>query len=913
VTLTGSASTVLTTLSIQNTSGSTQAANYLTPMFGHPFKKGDVPTGSAPQFQISAVNQPYCWGGQTYWSDGSLKFAAFILRPTASIAGSGTASVNILNGGTAPSTSARTLAEVYAQNVVATLNPISALTDAQYGTNLSGAWTGTLAAANQHGSPQVVMDGAACKMWKVMNDFMQSGSAHGQLELNSYILALTDSSGALGGYRYLPSIEQPWMNAIAGSHTSTAINWRAFDPSNLPSFAVNGGSPTTLVWPFTAQTFTVSGGVATTTGANGYWTGSQNTSATGPGINILPVYVTNSGGALPTGLVNNRVYYIAADGNSNTITFYTNSAGGTGAGITLSTNGTGTQTVHPLPVVNPYQHLFMATDQGKYNYFQGTGSIAADSTTRIAFNNSYWNKTKVIPAYDLTQTISDTAWSGAWPKWHPVSLGVFTYDDNSGGDRPELSMIPRQGNLDHYYNQDAASELMMRTNGYVGSLLCLAFRDWATGEIQNLDASSHTGMPASTAATMSFFTSPAGWTTAGVDYPVTFNGGSASNYGEMGYGGTFDHLPDFDFYPYLATGEPQFLDLLNEEADGLLMTQGSFRNPTLTTARTGIIVAQVYGGEVRGVAWGDREVQYAAGIQPAAAAEAPYWTTIAASNNQFLADEANPSFNAWGSSTTFFTTNGLWNVKNTVGTYTLTQAWQLAYFNSVNAFAAQLNEDANALAFAQYTGTYLNWINSTFGGWEMYGYENHSAEDGTGALITSAGQFGVVCSNASGGGGACINFTWNSANSPKFQIASPQFGYTPGNGDVVVIDSAAGSKPSALSYNTPYYMRDVALSGSNYNFNVAASLVGSAITITDSGSMSTLRTFVAPASANQPAASSGNNSGGYTIIAREVMAQINIMSVAGVTGLSSVMTDAVTRNANNSSTFIPEWGFTATP
>ena len=46
---------LITTLSLVNTSGSTQAANFVSPMLGMPFKQGDVPSGQYPQFQLTTT------------------------------------------------------------------------------------------------------------------------------------------------------------------------------------------------------------------------------------------------------------------------------------------------------------------------------------------------------------------------------------------------------------------------------------------------------------------------------------------------------------------------------------------------------------------------------------------------------------------------------------------------------------------------------------------------------------------------------------------------------------------------------------------------------------------------------------------------------------------------------------------
>lgn len=76
----GGGGTLLTTMTLVNTSGSTQAANFVTDVFGHPFKKGDIANGcttGAPKFELTdGTNVPFSEGlAPVCWSDGSLKWA----------------------------------------------------------------------------------------------------------------------------------------------------------------------------------------------------------------------------------------------------------------------------------------------------------------------------------------------------------------------------------------------------------------------------------------------------------------------------------------------------------------------------------------------------------------------------------------------------------------------------------------------------------------------------------------------------------------------------------------------------------------------------------------------------------------------------------------------------------------------
>ena len=124
---------VLTTLTLSNTSATAQAADFVSPMFGLPLVRGHVPAGTFPQFVLE--DDTYCpatlWG-ITSWPDGSMKFCAGMIRVPASVAGSGSLVVEVQNGGTAPPASSRTTAELTSADLKVELTGV---------TNLSGVWT----------------------------------------------------------------------------------------------------------------------------------------------------------------------------------------------------------------------------------------------------------------------------------------------------------------------------------------------------------------------------------------------------------------------------------------------------------------------------------------------------------------------------------------------------------------------------------------------------------------------------------------------------------------------------------------------------------------------------------------------------------------------------------------------------
>ena len=65
---------LITTITLQNTSASTQAAGFVSPMFGLPLKQGDMPAGQYPQFKLTdGTNCPASIWGVSSWPDGSMK------------------------------------------------------------------------------------------------------------------------------------------------------------------------------------------------------------------------------------------------------------------------------------------------------------------------------------------------------------------------------------------------------------------------------------------------------------------------------------------------------------------------------------------------------------------------------------------------------------------------------------------------------------------------------------------------------------------------------------------------------------------------------------------------------------------------------------------------------------------------
>ena len=112
-------SSLLKTVTVENTSGSASPTNTHPDTFGIQVKKGDLPSGAYPILKTAGgtvIDGTY-WC-QSKWSDGSTKMLGCLARFPDAISGSSTADLKVYSGGSAPSASNRTLSEVYAATLL---------------------------------------------------------------------------------------------------------------------------------------------------------------------------------------------------------------------------------------------------------------------------------------------------------------------------------------------------------------------------------------------------------------------------------------------------------------------------------------------------------------------------------------------------------------------------------------------------------------------------------------------------------------------------------------------------------------------------------------------------------------------------------------------------------------------------
>jgi len=782
-----SEATLLTTMSIVNTSGSTQSADFVTPMFGHVFKKGDIAGTDYPQFELTdGTPCPATIWAKATWSDGSWKRCSAMLRVPASIAGSGSLTINVKSGGSTPVASVLSTSALTAQDLKVELTSKENIT----GTLTSALNTGI----SDNDDVKLIADGAAGKVWRIRQEFMTTAPAnHGQLECYHYVTALQNSSGALYGIRWLPRITQPWLDVDSPTKAKRGFLYTL----------KNGASTTGLVQPVvgSAKTFSTAGGTTIT--------------MTGHGLETGMVGVITTTGTLPTGLTAGTTYGVRVL-SANTVSF-TAQAGDAVRGfpiISVTGSGSGTHTFTPHAQVVQFASVWGPATDGKWQYLQGGGSAATDATVRIEFNKAYWKSTRMLPPYELSLTPNAPSAVSYAPNAHGSLRTAFndTGGDNTIGVQP--AWVAR-----HFMRQDAASELVVRVNALSLGHYSLNVRRQSTGTIPVLNSNGgtpYTGMGTGDIA-LRWNTSLSQSHIAPYTLPAD-DGAGCMTAGDM------SHWPSSTFYAALITGEPQYDDLMNEVASYAVLHRWDAASETQRNDTT-LTGGPYYGftlkttDHVREDGWSTRELCLGAGL-----CADSHWD--AAAVKTYLNDMVNTTF-TWGNTynstkDAFWQNNGLFHFRNAdpIG-----QPWMLNFLCYGVAYGYAVTENTGALTFLSHLMKFPAAVDADVGIYHFTSYNMtmRKTDSGAGALVDDMSQIHYNFFHTRSIDTTTDTVTVTPDSSIEFTLT---------DGDKVQFGN--GGAPTGLTAMTSYFARDVADPGitSAKTFKVADTLGGGAKDIT---------------------------------------------------------------------------------
>ena len=185
---------LLTTRTLTNTSGSTQAGGFVAPKFGIGFAKGDIPTGEYPQFKkTDGTVLPATIMSLSHYDDGSVRMCTVMVRWPDSIAGSGTATIDVWSGGSAPSAASVDETDITATDIKHELVGV---------VNLTGTWTAECNTGITAADFDIIGTGPAGASYRIRAPFNNGSSDHEQLRCWFYVDVLQDASSGLAGLRY---------------------------------------------------------------------------------------------------------------------------------------------------------------------------------------------------------------------------------------------------------------------------------------------------------------------------------------------------------------------------------------------------------------------------------------------------------------------------------------------------------------------------------------------------------------------------------------------------------------------------------------------------------------------------------------------------------------------------------------
>lgn len=775
---TPSGGTALTTITLANTSATEQSAGFVSPMFGLPLKQGDVPAGQYPQFTLTDDTPvPATIHSVTSWPDGSMKWCGVFLRVPSTVAGSGSLAITVKNGGSAPGSSARAVSDLTAANLSVELTGV---------TNLTGTWTASLNDAITNGTVVVIGDGPAGMLVRILGDFKQGGSPHGQLACWHYALIAQNASGGLLGIRYLGRVAQPWADVSTPTPTRRVVN-----------------------------------------------------------------ALLKAGTSTLRSLVGSR-WVNPAD---------------TGLGEELSAD---IEFPH-------YSSFFTAASDGRWDFVQGGGSAAADCTVRVVHDKAYVMKSQLLPPYALTLNPN----SGASVNYNPNCIGAMQARYmGTTGPRAEIGVVP-QWAVRHLLTQAAVDERAVRVTGLASGGWRTCIRKQSTKQvIPCVDPSpSYAGLGTIQKTWRYRVGSGVSGVVAPTDETSIWNGETGS-----------DHRGACTYYPYIITGEPQYLDLTIDHAAGILLstiTGGrTMRTEAPITAST-LRVGGDYGerdvtigsttykggsllfmGELQRVyAWATRDIAEAAAIYPDVC---PSGTEV----KKYFSDVTDSTFTAalafLAARPTDWQNSGLWGFNGDAGAGQ--SPWNAGYLSHSVCHQASILASTKAATFRGYLSKF--WSN-TDGAMDVaaVGAYNALIYDENTTQIESFSKILFELANCT------LTF---STSTSRATISGSNGSWTPTNGDRFAFFTYMDpDKPftEAVDGKTFY-----AVNCSGNTFQLSATPGGSPITVTNNAVVTKCYAAIANFSPNFSFQGTGTTTDAYIV---DNLGVVNHHLACGDTGLTA--------------------------
>lgn len=367
--------------------------------------------------------------------------------------------------------------------------------------------------------------------------------------------------------------------------------------------------------------------------------------------------------------------------------------------------------------INHYSSFYTCGTDAKWDYVQGGGSASADCTIRVQHDNAHLVLSKLVPPYDLEVSTS----SSTTTNYYPYGRGPHGVRDiDTTGNSNFIGVLPMWA-VRHLINQTVDDERAVRVGGLVAAGWRATLRDSASGQIiPVVDVqASYPGMGTVQTSWRYVSTNRVGVQNPTVTTSLWSGDTNTSHRGSAAY------------YPYLITGEPQYLDILEEHAAQAIMQSipatavlrteqpitslfigegGDYRNKQIGTGGT------IYKGaglcwqvsNTRTNAWAVRDVVQAIGVLPDDSPSKPYFEDVLTSavDSVLALNATRPS--SWQDSGMFTTHAASYNASDIDAR--LESPWQLGYYALAIAHGADLTKNPSVEAFRDQWGKFYKTL-----------------------------------------------------------------------------------------------------------------------------------------------------------------------------------------------------------
>lgn len=251
-----------------------------------------------------------------------------------------------------------------------------------------------------------------------------------------------------------------------------------------------------------------------------------------------------------------------------------------------------TETPGDLIRLPHYASFFTAGPDARWDYISAGGRQPDDCTVRVTVDVPYLCASRLIPPYDLELAMD----AAPTVDYVPMGRGTVTRYMGTTGEREDIGLLP-EWNVRHLIAQDEGHERVARVNALSAGGWRIALRKRQTYQpVPCVDLRPHyagLGRPEPDWRGYQHL--------AGMVKPEPNNSLWAEDTA---------HRPGCFYWPYLLTGEPQYLDLLVENAFAhiLGLHQGNASTWGTTFPRTSVLDGE-WGGE-RGVRIGPARTLY---------------------------------------------------------------------------------------------------------------------------------------------------------------------------------------------------------------------------------------------------------------------------------------------------------------